>query len=195
MFRRRWRLRRSTLAPRKMARAMMRGCHHRDQSATAAIRIAWKARLRRASRIAAARLGHLRTRKRPRTARMVPRGRSILRWIRQRRGWDGGGAVAGGSGDVEADCHEPNAMIHTERYRRQDLLWKPSSRRRWWVLGGFAGEGVGSDVEAADRRAGGADFNHRCARDYVGHADGDEELVGTGGGLFEDVLAADVGVG
>ena len=61
--------------------------------------------------------------------------------------------------------------------------------------GGFAGERVGRDAEAGDGRAGGADFDDRDAGDDVGHADGDEELVGAGGDLLEDVLAADVGVG
>src|ERR1700733_13904973 len=61
------------------------------------------------------------------------------------------------------------------------------------MLGSFAGEGEWRDVEAANGRAGGAHLDGGHAGNDGGHADGDEELVGAGIDLLEDVLAADVG--
>ena len=55
--------------------------------------------------------------------------------------------------------------------------------------------GRGVMVRRVTRRAGGADLDGGDAGDDVGRADGDEELVGAGGDLLEDVLVADVGVG
>ncbi len=103
-------------------------------------------------------------------------------------------AVPAGPSAVKRTCQEPEAISQSEPVKKAGSAVERcmASAVGGWVAASPV-RGVGVMLRALTV-AGGADLDEGDAGNDVGWADGDEELVGAGGDLLEDVLAADVGL-
>ncbi len=100
-----------------------------------------------------------------------------------------------GAVEVEVDLpgarsHQPEGAGEEGRVVSRGLHGVRAGR----MFCGFAGQRCRRDSDGSNRGAGAANLNGGDARNHVGRADGDEELVRSGIHLLVNILAPDVGV-